>query len=128
MYVGIRLLFIYADSGYRPEPQGGQLECTMGPDCYYARLVDAGEGDRLAEEGIRDAASLEQAVWTSQGEWLLILTGLTLAGALLAAGWRAVRTPPGSGGLAGASPGSSGPTVTQSDPARSRTDLGPPSD
>jgi hypothetical protein len=118
MYVGIRLLFIYADSGYRPEPQGGQLECTMGPDCYYARLMDAGEGDRLAVEGIRDAASLEQAVWTSQGEWLLILTGLTLAGALLAAGWRAVRTPPAS----------SGPTVTPSDPARSRTDLGPPSD
>jgi hypothetical protein len=94
MYVGIRLLFIYADSGYRPEPMGGQLDCTLGPDCYYARLIDEGEGEELASEGITDAASLEQAIWVSQGEWLLILTGVTTAGALLAAGWRAVRRPP----------------------------------
>lgn len=94
MYVGIRLLFIYADSGYRPEPMGGQLDCTMGPDCYYARFVDAGEADGLAAEGITDAASLERAVWMSQGEWLLILTLATLAGALGAAAVRAVRTPP----------------------------------
>jgi hypothetical protein len=97
MYVGIRLLFIYADSGYRPEPMGGQLECTMGPDCYYARLVDAGDADGLALEGITDAASLEGAIWATQVEWLLILTGLTLAGALAAATWRAVRTPPVAG-------------------------------
>jgi hypothetical protein len=101
MYVGIRLLFICADSGYRPEPQGGQLACTMGLDCYYARLIDAGEAEDLASEGISDAASLERAIWTSQGEWLLILTGATVAGALLAAGWRAVRRPP-----AGAAAGS----------------------
>ena len=31
MYVGLRLLFIYADSGYRPEPMGGQLDCATGP-------------------------------------------------------------------------------------------------
>jgi hypothetical protein len=94
MYVGIRLLFIYADSGYRPETMGGQLDCAMGPACYYARLIDEGEADALAAEGITDAASLEQAIWYRQGEWLLIIGGLTLAGALLAAGWRAVRTPP----------------------------------
>ncbi len=94
MYVGIRLLFIYADSGYRPEPMGGQLDCTMGPDCYYARLVDQGEQAALEEEGISDAASLEQAVWMELGGWLLILTSLTLAGSLVAATWRAVRTPP----------------------------------
>jgi hypothetical protein len=94
IYLGIRLLFIYADSGYRPEPLGGQLDCAMGPDCYYARLIDEGEGESLAAEGIRDAASLEQAVWTQLGEWLLILTGLTLGGSFVAAGWRAARTPP----------------------------------
>jgi hypothetical protein len=94
MYVGIRLLFIYADSGYRPEPMGGQLDCTMGPDCYYARLVDEGEGASLASEGIVDAATLEQAIWFELGEWLVILTGLSLTGALASATWRAVRTPP----------------------------------
>jgi hypothetical protein len=94
IYLGIRLLFIYADSGYRPEPLGGQLECAMGPDCYYARLIEEGEGESLAAEGISDAASLEQAVWMQLGEWLLILTGLTLGGSFVAAGWRAVRTPP----------------------------------
>ncbi|HZW01556.1 MAG TPA: hypothetical protein VFF55_08300 [Candidatus Deferrimicrobium sp.] len=94
MYVGIRLLFIYADSGYRPEPMGGQLDCAMGPDCYYARLVDEGEGASLAAEGIEDAAALEGAIWVELGQWLVILTGLSLAGALAAATWRAVRTPP----------------------------------
>jgi hypothetical protein len=94
MYVGIRLLFIYADSGYRPEPMGGQLDCSMGPDCYYARLVDAGEGGSLAAEGIADTAALERAIWIELGEWLVILTGLSLTGALAAATWRAVRTPP----------------------------------
>ncbi len=101
MYVGIRLLFIYADSGYRPEPMGGQLDCTMGPDCYYARLVDEGEAGSLASEGIVDAAALERAIWIELGEWLVILTGLSLTGALAAATWRAVRTPP-----AGAMPAS----------------------
>ncbi len=94
IYLGIRLLFIYADSGYRPEPLGGQLDCAMGPECYYARLIEEGEGESLAAEGIHDAAGLEQAVWMELGEWLLILTGLTLAGSFAAAGWRAVRTPP----------------------------------
>ena len=94
MYIGIRLLFIYADSGYRAETQGGQIDCAIGPDCYYARFVAAGEGERLASEGITDAATLERAVWGSQAEWLLIITGLTTAGALAAATWRAVRRPP----------------------------------
>jgi hypothetical protein len=99
MYVAIRLLFIYADSGYRPETMGGQLDCDMGPGCYYARLIDEGDAAALAAEGITDAASLEQAIWYRQGEWLLIITGLTLAGSLAAAAWRAVRTPgPGRAG------------------------------
>ena len=94
MYVGIRLLFIYVDSGYRPEPMGGQLDCAMGPDCYYARLVDEGESGSLAAEGIADAAALERVIWSELGEWIVILTGLSLAGSLAAATWRAVRRPP----------------------------------
>jgi hypothetical protein len=73
---------------------GGQLDCAIGPDCYYARLVDEGEGASLAAEGIVDAASLEGAIWMELGQWLVILTGLSLAGALAAATWRALRSPP----------------------------------
>jgi hypothetical protein len=94
MYVGLRLLFVYADSGFRPEPMGGQLECDTGPACTYARLVEEGSGSDLASDGIVDAASFEAAVWRWQGATVLILTLGTLVGALGAATWRAVRTPP----------------------------------
>jgi hypothetical protein len=94
MYVGLRLLFIYADSGYRPETMGGQLECSTGPECTYARFLDDGNRDELVADGITDAASFESAVWRWQGESVLMLTLMTMGGALAAAGWRAVRTPP----------------------------------
>jgi hypothetical protein len=94
MYVGLRLLFVYADSGYRPETMGGQLDCATGPACTYARLVDDGSGADLAADGITDAASFESAVWRWQGATVLILTLTTLAGALAAAAWRALRAPP----------------------------------
>jgi hypothetical protein len=94
IYVGLRLLFVYADSGYRPATMGGQLECTTGPACTYARLVDEGIGPDLLEEGIVDAGSFEAAVWRWQGATIIILTSSTLAGAMGAATWRAVRRPP----------------------------------
>jgi hypothetical protein len=95
MYVALRLLFIYFDAGYRPETMGGQLECSpSGPACTYARLVDDGSGPDLAADGIVDAASFESAVWRWQVATILILTLSTLAGALAAAAWRALRAPP----------------------------------
>ena len=95
MYVALRLLFIYADSGFRPETMGGQLDCATGPECTYLRYVEDEERARqLAEAGITDAASFEAAVWRSQLETTLILTLTTLGGALVAATWRAVRRPP----------------------------------
>jgi hypothetical protein len=94
MYVALRLLFIYADSGYRPETMGGQLECGTGPECTYMRFLDDGNGEELAADGITDAATFESAVWRWQGETVLMLTLMTLGGALGAATWRAVRTPP----------------------------------
>jgi hypothetical protein len=94
MYVALRLLFIYADSGYRPEPMGGQLDCVTGPDCTYARLLDDGRGPDLSAGGITDGAAFEAAVWRWQGETLLILTVLSVAGAIGAATVRAVRRPP----------------------------------
>jgi hypothetical protein len=97
MYVGIRLLFLYADSGYRPEPMGGQLECQMGPACTFARHLDDGRRDELASVGITDAASFEVAWWREHLAGGLQLTLLTAAGALGAATWRAVRRPPNDG-------------------------------
>jgi hypothetical protein len=91
MYVGLRLLFIYADSGYRPETMGGQLDCSTGPACTYARFLDEGHGQDLSDEGITDAAAFESAVWRWQGETVLMLTLFTLGGALVPAAWRAWR-------------------------------------
>jgi hypothetical protein len=94
MYVALRLLFVYADSGYRPETMGGQLDCATGPECTYVRFLDDGNEADLIADGITDAAAFESAVWRWQGETVLMLTLMTLGGALVAAGWRAVRTPP----------------------------------
>jgi len=94
MYVALRLLFIYADSGYRPEPMGGQLACSTGPQCTYQRLLEEGHAEELAAVGISDAATFESAVWRWQAETMLLLSVTTLAGALVAASWRALRSPP----------------------------------
>lgn len=101
MYVGLRLLFIYADSGYRPETMGGQLECDTGPECTYIRFLDDGYAADLEADGITDAASFEAAVWRWQGDTMLVLTLLTLAGAFGAAVVRAVRAPPDPSALSG---------------------------
>ena len=83
MYVALRLLFIYADSGYRPETMGGQLDCSTGPECTYMRFLDEGNEEDLVADGITDAASFESAVWRWQGETMLMLTLMTLGGALV---------------------------------------------
>ena len=95
MYVALRLLFVYADSGFSPEGQlGGQLVCDTGPACTYMRFLERGDGPDLAADGITDAASFEAAVWTWQlvgGAWII---GMNVGGALIAAGVRSVRKPP----------------------------------
>jgi hypothetical protein len=94
MYVALRLLFIYADSGYRPETMGGQLECSTGPECTYERFLDDGHEQDLINDGITDAASFESAVWRWQGETTLMLLVMTLGGSLVPAAWRAWRPAP----------------------------------
>jgi hypothetical protein len=93
-YAAVRLLFIYLDAGYRPESQGGQIDCARGPACVYARYLDEGREDTLAEAGVTDAASFERAMLSEQLDGALWLTGLTLAGSLGAGAFRAVRRPP----------------------------------
>jgi hypothetical protein len=95
MYVAFRLLFIYADSGYRPETMGGQLECSNGPECTYVRLIEDEERQvALEEEGVVDVDSYTSFVWRTSGEWTLQLIGFTLVGALVPAGWRAWKPAP----------------------------------
>ncbi|CAN5561492.1 hypothetical protein BH24CHL9_BH24CHL9_16130 [soil metagenome] len=94
IYVAIRLLFVYADSGFRPVPMGGQLECRTGPECTFARLVAEGHAPDLAEAGITDAATFEAAVLREQADGALWIIGLTTLGAMAASGVRAGRRPP----------------------------------
>jgi hypothetical protein len=95
MYIALRLLFVYADSGFSPEGQlGGQLVCDTGPACTYMRYIERGDGPDLAENGITDAASFEAAVWTWQLVGGAAIIGMNVGGALMAAGVRSVRKPP----------------------------------
>lgn len=94
LYVAIRLLFIYADSGYRVESQGGQLACAPGPACTYERYLAAGRGPELEASGVTDAASFEAFVLGEHLAGGLTLIVLSAGGALIAGGLRAWRTPP----------------------------------
>ena len=95
MYVALRLLFVYADSGYSPEGKfGGQLVCDTGRPVRTCASWERGDGPDLAANGITDAASFEGAVWRLQlvgGAWII---GMNVGGALIAAGVRSVRRPP----------------------------------
>lgn len=84
LYLAIRLLFIYADTGALPD--GTNLDCLTGPDCTYERHVAQGRAPELAAEGITDAASFEAAAlrehaWSSGALLMLTLVGALAVGA-----------------------------------------------
>ncbi len=83
LYAGIRLLFIYADSGYRVPAQGGQIACPTGPACTYERYLLEGRRPELEAVGIRDVASFERYVVRQHLTGTLVLTGLTTLGGVL---------------------------------------------
>lgn len=92
LYVTLRLVFIYGDTGALPD--GSVLHCRPGPDCIYARYVDAGQAEELAALGVTDGASLEAAAWRE-----LMVTGaglivLTLGGSLVGGVIRGFASPP----------------------------------
>lgn len=92
LYVVIRLVFIYGDTGALPD--GTRLECSAGPDCNYQRYVKEGEADKLATLGITDGKSFEAAAWRE-----LLVTGagmvlLTLGGAIVGGAARSFSSPP----------------------------------
>lgn len=101
MYVALRLLFVYADTGFRPGADG-QLDCTPGPDCVYARYVAEGYEDDLAEIGVVDGPTFgEHAVREYLAGGVLIVA-LTLGGALVAGVFRALSRGGGESGVSGA--------------------------
>ena len=94
IYGGLRLLFVYADTGYRIAAEGGQLACQTGPECTWMRYVEAGYGEELAAEGVTDGAAfgayLVGDVVRSGGVIIL----LTVGGAMAAAVGRSLRPVP----------------------------------
>ncbi len=93
LYVAIRLVFLYGDGGSLPD--GTSLICRTGFDCTYARYVDAGQGDELAEIGITDAKSLETATLGELATTGVGLFVLTLGGALVGGLARSLASQPG---------------------------------
>jgi hypothetical protein len=93
LYVLIRLVFLYGDSGALPN--GSRLECASGPDCTYQRYVIAGDAATLAARGITDGASYARVFMTQDmpvtGGTLLVLT---VGGALLGGLVRSFSSPP----------------------------------
>ena len=83
LYAGIRLLFVYADAGFRDANQGGPLVCETGPACTYLRYVESGRGTELAAAGVTDAATFEQYVLREQLNGALIIGTLIVGGALV---------------------------------------------
>lgn len=96
LYVVVRFVFVYVDTGALPN--GARLDCQTGPDCVYARYVDLGQATELAALGITDAASYETAVQRDLVYSGVALVVLTLAGGLVGGSWRALSRPPLSGG------------------------------
>lgn len=83
LYGSIRLLFVYADSGYRDPGLGGQIAgCATGPACTYQRYLEAGRGGELEAAGVRDAAAFERHVVGQQLTGAVVLVGLTTVGAV----------------------------------------------
>lgn len=77
----IKVLFFYADDGYRDPGLGGRLTCSTGADCVYQRYLDADRGRDLVAAGVTDAASFTALYWSEQlGSATTVLVLTTLGG------------------------------------------------
>jgi hypothetical protein len=88
LYVALRLVFVYADTGALPT--GLSLECRTGPECTYTRYLEAGRAAELERAGITDAATFEAALLgeLSYGGGALMV--LTFGGSLVGGAARAL--------------------------------------
>jgi hypothetical protein len=78
----LKVLFFYADDGYRDPGLGGSLTCSTGADCVYRRYLDDGRGAALTAAGVTDAASFTSFYWGQQLNNGTIVLGLTVLGSL----------------------------------------------
>jgi hypothetical protein len=92
IYVAIRLVFIYGDTGALPN--GTSMACQAGPACAYQRYINAGEGEVLASRGIHDAATFENAMRQDLTVTGVGLVALTVGGALVGGLARSFSSPP----------------------------------
>ena len=107
-YTGVRLLFIYADTGYpdfnvaATPTQTASPTCATGPDCTYQRYVKEGRAPEFEAAGITNGEEFGQFVLSetiSAGATLFVLT---LAGAAIAGAVQAIRPVPRRPAAAGA--------------------------
>jgi hypothetical protein len=100
MYAVLRLIFIFADTGYpdfnRTDVNGAPtgIQCATGPDCTYQRYVAAGRDPELRAAGVTDGATFGSFVVREQLQGGGILIMLTVAGSLLPAAWRSLNAQP----------------------------------
>jgi hypothetical protein len=98
-YVSVRLLFVYADSGYPdfniaagPGRTPSPTTCATGPTCTYYRYLEVPERrGELEGAGVTDAETFSQYLLAQQVGGGGALFGLTLAGSAVAGLWQAVR-------------------------------------
>lgn len=79
LFLAVKALFFYADSGFRDPGLGGPIVCETGADCVYQRYLQGPQGDELAEAGVTDVDSFTAFYWSQQGSAALtfvVLTGL----------------------------------------------------
>ena len=99
-YVSVRLLFIYADTGYpdfniqETPTQTASPTCATGPECTYMRYVKEGKGPEFEAAGITNGDDFAQFVLNEALGAGVILLGLTLGGAAIAGAWQAIRPVP----------------------------------
>ncbi len=99
-YSFVRLLFIYADTGYpdfnvaETPTQTASPTCSTGPDCTYQRYLKEGKGPEFEAAGITNSEEFGQFVISETLSAGAILFVLTLGGAALAGAWQAIRPVP----------------------------------
>lgn len=117
MYLAIRLLFVFGDTGQMPDgsmvttgtnADGTPIACAPGPDCTFHRyLTDpalAETGQDLLAQGITDGDSFARAFvgqLVAGGVWIVVLT---VAGAVVAGGIRSLRAVPKEAAATGTAP------------------------
>ena len=88
LYVVLRLVFVYGDTGALPT--GLNLDCRTGPECTYTRYLEAGRSGELERAGITSAASFEAALLRELAFVGGALTVLTVGGSLVGGAGRAL--------------------------------------